>query len=197
MRAALPSSLRDWTASCKKVQNNPMQSRNAPAERHLVRSVKPLPRRTNQRQTRNDRGFRHAAPQFDARRQCAIEGRNQFRILRITFDASGKTVALCHHGPFESTSRLVDAPNSCFTEIQFQAGRKSTHHQEYRALSGVAAGDFGKLILKGRGEREAVEPSHLCGRSRQRDVMRLAAPLTAIEAPSSVWNVAAMLRSEL
>jgi hypothetical protein len=30
------------------------------------------------------------------------QGRNEFRILRIKFDTSGKTVALCHRGPFES-----------------------------------------------------------------------------------------------
>jgi hypothetical protein len=84
--------------SCKKVKNNPMHSRNTTAGRHRGRSVKPLPRRTNRRQTRNDRGFRRAAPQFEARRQCAIEGRHQFRILRILFYASGKTGALCHPG---------------------------------------------------------------------------------------------------
>ena len=60
---------RTGSLSRKKVKNNPMQSRNTPTERHIVRSVKPLPRRTNQRQTGNDRGFRCAAPQFEARRQ--------------------------------------------------------------------------------------------------------------------------------
>src|SRR5947209_1762033 len=37
----------------------------------------------------------------------AIEGRHYFRVLRILFDASGKTVALCHHGPFESGTSPV------------------------------------------------------------------------------------------
>jgi hypothetical protein len=50
-RAALP----------QKLKNNPMHSRNTTAERHIVRSVKLLLRRANQRQTGDGRRFRNAA----------------------------------------------------------------------------------------------------------------------------------------
>ncbi len=92
-------------ALLQKMKNNPMHSRDAAAGRHTMQSVKPLRRRANQRQTGKERGICGAASLSQPDTPSA--GRDsrpaRIRILRTPFDASGKTVALCHASPFRKS----------------------------------------------------------------------------------------------
>lgn len=116
-----PSRWAQWLALPQKSENNPMHSRTATVGRQRVRAIKRLPRRTNQRQTGKERGICGANMFSQQDRQPGeIQGEREFRILRIPFDASGKTVAVCHAGSSrKSLPATCRAPAPDFSEIRW------------------------------------------------------------------------------
>ncbi|MDH2346722.1 hypothetical protein [Bradyrhizobium sp. SSUT77] len=125
---SLPSVPGSASLPAKKIKNNPMHSRNAFAERHNVHSASHC--RVEQIGGKRAMAGDSAVLHRNSRRAVslsAIEGKYEFRILRMPFDASGKTVAVCHHGPFESGT---SQPPSATHEVSAFEIRRSSFHAE-------------------------------------------------------------------